>query len=148
MNGEEVKEEGRTEEEAREEFDQTVDREEDEQHLLAERDTAGRFLQGKSGNPSGRPKGSKNKVTLLKLMAEESVRGRNIELMQDVADKVIRDALEGDKDMMKLVWQSIVSKGASDEKSTGKEKVEININPPAKVEEVIVINQEESQDAE
>jgi hypothetical protein len=106
---------------------------------VVERDTAGRFVT--SGNKRGRPKGSKNRVTLLKLMAEEAVRERNIERMQQVCDEIIEDALMGDKDMRKLVWQAMISKGSADEKSQAQEKVEIKINTAPK-EEVVVIEQQ------
>lgn len=107
---------------------------------VVERDTAGRFVAGQSGNPVGRPKGSKNKVTLLKLMAEEAVRERNIELMQQICDEILVDALAGDKDMRKLVWQSVMSKGTADDKTQAQEKVNISINamPPAEPKGVTI----------
>lgn len=62
----------------------------------------------------GRPKGSKNKITLLKLMAEETFRSKNIDRMLQVCDEIVTDALAGDKDCRKLVWSSIMSKGSND----------------------------------
>jgi len=88
------------------------------------------FKKGVSGNPAGRPKGSRNKLTLMKLVAEEAIRDENFDKMRAVADKVINDALEGNQEMMKLVWNSLVSKGPVDSNSTAKEKHEININIP------------------
>lgn len=92
---------------------------------IAERDETGRFLT--SGNPKGRPKGSKNRVTLLKLMAEEAVREDNSDDMLKVARLVIDQAMEGDSRSQKLVWDAIVSKGTTDDRAVAKEKVEINI---------------------
>lgn len=92
------------------------------------RTPTGRFPKGVSGNPAGRPKGSKNQVTLLKLMAEEAVRSQNLDRMLSVADKVIEQALSGDTDSQKLVWQAIMSKGSVDDRSQAKEKVSITIN--------------------
>jgi len=81
-----------------------------------------------------RPKkntGSKNTINLLKLMGEESVRGRNKKKLQDVCDLVISEALMGDRVLMKLVWDSVVSKGPMQSDGVAKEKHEININIPA-----------------
>jgi hypothetical protein len=61
-------------------------------------------------NPLGRPKGSKNKITLLKLMTEEAVRAGEQDKMLEVCKLIIDDALKGDFDCRKLVWQSIMSK--------------------------------------
>lgn len=66
----------------------------------------------------GRPKGSKNKITLIKLMAEESVRSRNLDKMLEVCEAIITDALAGDRDCRKLVWQSVMSKSGTDQNQT------------------------------
>lgn len=62
----------------------------------------------------GRPKGSRNKITLIKLMAEEAVRDRNLAKMLQVCEDVIQDALDGDFNCRRLVWQSIMSKSGVD----------------------------------
>ena len=43
-------------------------------NLPVERDAKGRFLTGMSGNPTGRPKGSKNHIKELRLAHEEALR--------------------------------------------------------------------------
>ena len=107
--------------------------------LPVERDDRGRFPAGKSGNPAGRPKGSKNKVTLQKLIAEETIRGNNADRMLEVANLIVDQALEGDPKAQKLVWDAVMSKGTSDDRTQAKERVEINIGqmapiPPPPVE--------------
>lgn len=62
----------------------------------------------------GRPKGSRNKITILKLMTEEAVRSKNTDRMLEVCDQIIEAALEGDRDCRKLVWSSIMSKSGVD----------------------------------
>jgi hypothetical protein len=111
---------------------------------VAERTSGGKFPKGVSGNPLGRPKGSKNKVTLLKLIAEQAVREDNTEDMLKVARLIVEQALEGDSRSQKLVWDSMMSKGSTDEKASGSEKVEINIGGIAPVEpkEVIIVTEE------
>lgn len=121
-----------------------------DQKEVVERDESGRFLT--SGNPKGRPKGSKNRVTLLKLMAEEAVREGHTEQMLDVARLVIAQALDGDTKSQKLVWDAIMSKGTADDKTQAKEKVEINIGGMVKppevktVTEITIDNDEDPQD--
>jgi len=114
-------------------------------------DSTGRFLKGVSGNPNGRPKGSKNKVTMLKLMVEEAVREDNADKMLQVANLIVNQALEGDKDSQKLVWASIMSKSAADNTVAGKESVQINISTTdsaSKKAEIIEVDNEDIEDGE
>ena len=113
------------------------------------RDTStGRFLKGISGNPNGRPKGSKNKVTMLKLMVEEAVREDNADKMLQVANLIVNQALEGDKDSQKLVWASIMSKSAADNTVAGKESVQINISTTDSASKKAEIIENEADEAE
>lgn len=83
----------------------------------------GQFVKGYGGNPNGRPKGSKNKVTLLKIAGEEAMRERNYERMQLVMDMVIDAALDGDKSAQKLVWDAGMSKATlSEDKAAGQQQ--------------------------
>ena len=80
----------------------------------------GQFIQGVSGNPSGRPLGSKNKVTVLKLAAEGAFRDRNQARIDAVLDQVLTAALEGDQQARKLVWDACISKAhVSEDKAAG-----------------------------
>ena len=110
-----------------------------------EREDNGQFLERTSGNNLGRPKGSRNKVTLIKLIAEQAVRENNEADMVEVCKMVIQDALEGDRHMRKLVWEAVVTKAPSAESSTGREKVEIIINssapPQIKSTEPVVVTE-------
>lgn len=82
------------------------------------RNSTGQFIAGNKGG--GRPKGSKNKITLLKLQAEEAFRGRNQDAIDAVLDQVLMAALEGDSQARKLVWDSCMSKQSmSEEKNSG-----------------------------
>ena len=100
----------------------------------------------------GRPKGSRNKITLLKLMAEESVRSKNVDRMLEVCEKIIEDALNGDRDCRKLVWQSIMSKSGTDQNQTSgavpeivirsDKPPEVHVNAPKGGEDARVIEGE------
>lgn len=84
--------------------------------LVATRDPeTGQFV---SGNP-GRPRGSKNRITLLKAALEEGFRESRFDDIRAVLDKVIDRALKGDKMAQKMVWEAAVSKGlgAADKES-------------------------------
>jgi hypothetical protein len=106
------------------------------------------FQKGVSGNAAGRPKGSKNRVTILKLMAEEAVRSEETDRMLEVARLIIEQALEGDKPSQKLVWDAVMSKGSVDDRSQGQEKVQITISGLPESPKAAVIEAEKAEDAE
>jgi len=56
------------------------------------RDSRGRFTKGRSGNPTGRPRGSSNKVK--KLLGD-----RIAEVAPDLTDQLIQAARDGDNDL-------------------------------------------------
>jgi hypothetical protein len=97
----------------------------------------GQFIEGKSGNPKGRPKGSKNKITLLKLQAEEEFRMGNTDRIQIVLDLILQAAMDGDAQARKMVWDANMSKAAlAEDKNAGQKqqitvhRQVINHNPP------------------
>lgn len=92
------------------------------------RTAEGQFIQGSSGNPGGRPKGSKNKVTLLKLSAEEGFRERNQNQIDAVLDEILHAALDGDKAARKMVWDACMSKAqvAEDKAAGGKQSITVH----------------------
>lgn len=95
----------------------------------------------------GRPKGSKNKISLLKMVAEQAVLENNYDKMQQVCNKIIDNALKGDKASQKLVWNSMMSNGFIESK-TATDRVEITINTiptqeARRAEKPIIIDQPE-----
>ena len=68
---------------------------------LAKRTSKGRFSQGLSGNPTGRPVGSRNRYTLF---AEEFLRSRQEELIQ----KAVEMAMNGDPHALRLCIERIL----------------------------------------
>ena len=89
----------------------------------------GRFTKGKSGNPLGRPKGSKNIVTIQKLMVEEAFRATDSDDMAKVLSLIVHQALEGDKASQKLIWDANVSKqSVTQDKAAGlKEAIRVRV---------------------
>jgi hypothetical protein len=94
---------------------------------LAVRDGSGRFVRGHSGNPTGRRSGSREEIQLCKLIAEEAIRSGQMPKMIEVCKTIITQALAGDFDSQKLVWQSIMTKGVNEEKKGGEGRVQIII---------------------
>ncbi len=83
---------------------------------------------GQSGNPEGRPKGSKNRITRLKLSLEEYLRNEAADHMRDILLTAIKKAKKGDNQMIKLLLELHMSKsGEVDDRSTD-DKITININ--------------------
>lgn len=90
------------------------------------RDEKSRFVEGYSGNPSGRPKGSKNRITLLRQSLELRLREAAAPEILDVMTKAIELAKSGDRAMIKLLLELHMSKQSA-EQDQGVERVEINI---------------------
>jgi hypothetical protein len=67
------------------------------------RTMAGRFAPGQSGNPAGRPKGSRNKATIIAEALLDEATG-------PVVAKAIDGALSGDGPMLRTVFQAICRK--------------------------------------
>jgi hypothetical protein len=102
-----------------------------------------KFKPGVSGNPNGRPKGSKNQITLLKesmelMLREEAAQSDLLEVMRTALDL----AKKGDRAMIKLILELHMSKGTTQDNSQAAEKVQININGPSqKVEQVVPLEE-------
>lgn len=95
----------------------------------------------------GRPKGSKNKITLLKLMTEEAIRTQNADRMMQVCNDIINDALEGDFACRKLVWQAVMSKSGFDQNTPSGAVPEIVIRSdhPPEIRHVTIVDAEVSE---
>ena len=65
---------------------------------------------GQSGNPEGRPKGSKNKLTLIKQALQEGIYEKLEKDFQKVYAVTLEKALDGDVACIKLLWESIMPK--------------------------------------
>lgn len=92
---------------------------------MSSKDT--QFKEGVSGNPGGRPKGSKNKITLLRQSLELQLREASQDRMPEVLNKAFELALAGDRTMLKLLLELHMSKGAAESEKAA-EKVEIKIS--------------------
>jgi Family of unknown function (DUF5681) len=88
----------------------------------------GRYLPGQSGNPAGRPKGAKNKVTLMKLALEGELRTQLGPAMAEVLAVAITKAKQGNESMIKLlVDKTIPTTKAQDDEANESPKINIQI---------------------
>lgn len=93
-----------------------------------ERTKEGQFIAGKSGNPVGRPKGAKNKITVLKMAAEAAWREKNTDRLQTILDQIVDDALDGDKGSRKMIFDAIISKAVVPEDKAAGHKQQITVH--------------------
>lgn len=112
------------------------------------RNSKGQFVKGASANPNGRPVGSKNKVTQMKVALEDAFRSDNFDDIQRVLRLVLKQALQGDKSSQKLIWDASVSKAnIQDDKSAGsKQQITIHRMEVAKEGDIIDMKPEEDNE--
>lgn len=111
------------------------------------------FQKGASGNPAGRPKGSKNAISIIKLQLEGELRAQMRPQMQAVVAEMIRqampehrpkfdknnqpvlgpdgkqvvDILPGNAEMLKTLYKSWVSGTKATDDDAPKDKIQIVI---------------------
>lgn len=99
------------------------------------------FKKGQSGNPTGRPKGTKNEITIQKLLLESDLRkqlGRDI---RDVLAVAVKMALAGDQAMIKLlIDKALPTSKAHEAEDVQNNKIEVTINGLPSREAMRVVN--------
>jgi hypothetical protein len=74
---------------------------------------ASRFRKGESGNPGGRPKGSKNLATLFekelkeRIRINENGRSRSITKQEAMVKYLVNKALSGDRRLLQLMLEEV-----------------------------------------
>lgn len=87
-----------------------------------------RFVKGVSGNPLGRPKGSKNKITLMKLALEGELRTQLKHDAQEILQVAIAKAKEGDTAMLKLLVDKMIPTSKATDDEPVKERVQVFVS--------------------
>ncbi len=87
----------------------------------------GQFLKGQSGNPKGRPVGSKNKIVEMKRSLEVAIR-EHLEPQQinAIVQSMVAEALNGNVSAGKLILDKVMS-NASMSEDGGEEQNQITI---------------------
>jgi hypothetical protein len=86
---------------------------------------AGRFKPGKTGNPKGRPKGSRNFLTLLEqelaetVVVNENGKKKTISRMQAMTKRLVNGALQGDPKALMTLVEILRRTGRFEETDTG-----------------------------
>lgn len=104
-----------------------------------ERTSDGRFVKGSKGGP-GRPKGSKNRITLLKQHMEEGFRDASQAKVAAILNKILDEALDGNMAAMKMVWDAHISKATHQEDKTAGTKQAITVHR-------MTVNQEKNEES-
>jgi hypothetical protein len=100
----------------------------------------GGFVKGVSGNPAGRPKNTKNAITLHKIALEGELRARLKGDMYAVVDKCVELALAGDQAMIKLLIDKVIpTSRASEDDAPQKERIQIVISQLADSRQPITV---------
>jgi hypothetical protein len=83
---------------------------------------------GQSGNPAGREKGSRNKITAQKVGIEAQLRDQLGEYMPEVLQTIIEKAIKGHFPSAKLLLEMCMSKAqALEDETLGKDRVQVTI---------------------
>lgn len=85
------------------------------------------WKKGQSGNPAGRPKGSRNAITIMKLALEGDLRTRLKKDAAEILEKAIELAKNGDQAMIKLLVDKMIPTSKSVDDEPAKERVQVFI---------------------
>lgn len=97
------------------------------------RNSLGKFVKGVSGNPAGRPKGSKSRTLQIKQAMEEALARDSAESFQEIVNQAIEMAKGGDKDMIRFILGDVLKEvrraDPEDAESTKIGSINITFNP-------------------
>ena len=83
---------------------------------------------GQSGNPNGRPKGSNNKLTLLREAVLANAEHIVLENWEDLVQTTVALAKAGDSTALKILWDRVIPAKRAIEEKSKEDKLNITIN--------------------
>ena len=97
------------------------------------RTNLGQFVKGVSGNPKGKPKGTKARTTLLRMAIEEMTLRETAGQMPEIVQKALEMAKMGDQAIIKLLLSDVlkaarVQDRPEEEEDRGKTTIKVTIN--------------------
>lgn len=101
------------------------------------------WRKGQSGNPAGRPKGVKNKITLMKQVLEGELRAQIGPEMAAVVAKALEMAKDGNEAMIKLfVDKTVPTTKAGDDSEPTDNRIQIMVGkmPDRKEDAAVQVN--------
>lgn len=100
---------------------------------------------GESGNPKGRPVGSKNRLTLLKEAVLNSAENIVLDNFEEIVLATVDLAKKGDPTCLKIIWDRVIpGKRSVEDKDKGSDRLNVMI----KIEGMKPAPEEESIEAE
>lgn len=108
------------------------------------------FKPGVSGNPNGRPKGAKNKTTIMREAIEAKLVGKLNEDAEKIYKKCVHLAMGGDTTCIKILMERLIPvvKQTEQDTSSGSKGITINIAGMEVQKEKSIIDSKEVEDAE
>lgn len=94
----------------------------DQNKSTLKRTEGGKFAPGVSGNPAGRAKGSKNKITLARLLLEEALRNQLTEAGPKLMTQAIKQALKGNDRIMRVLLDKMLTTPRDMDSSDGQDR--------------------------
>lgn len=85
------------------------------------------FKPGQSGNPNGRPKGTRNRSTIVREAIEAILQGKDQQVVDAMTAAIIEKAYAGDVQAYRELMDSAYGKNADTTKHEGGQKLEIII---------------------
>ena len=89
---------------------------------------ATKWKPGQSGNPNGRPKGSKNKLTILREAVLANAENIVLENWEELVQCTVALAKAGDPTALKILWDRVIPAKRAIEEKSKEDKLNITIN--------------------
>lgn len=90
--------------------------------VVPARDEKGRFPAGVSGNPAGRTKGAKNRITLERLLLEEQLRTTLSTEGPKLMKKAVKMALDGNDRVMRVLLDKMLATPKGDDSENAQDR--------------------------